>query len=149
MFSVKIKHFIIAMALLAASCASPSRAPDNGAGTAIKPETGIASWYGPGLHGGATANGETFDQDALSAAHRTWPMPSLVQVTNIENGKQVVVRLNDRGPFAKGRLIDLSRAAARALGFEQDGETRVKIDYLGPAPETGNSTSGKVADARK
>ena len=94
----------------------------------------MASWYGASLQGQATANGERFDQNALSAAHRTWPMPSRVEVRNLENGRRVIVRVNDRGPFAQGRIIDVSRAAARELGFEQAGAARVRIRYLGPAP---------------
>lgn len=100
----------------------------------VATQTGRASWYGPGFHGRRTANGETFDENAMSAAHRTWPMGSLVQVTNLENGRSVMVRVNDRGPFARGRVIDVSRAAARALDFEQDGEVRVSLENLGPAP---------------
>jgi rare lipoprotein A len=89
-----------------------------------------------GLQGRRTANGETFDQNALSAAHRTLPLPSIVEVTNLENNKRIVVRVNDRGPFAQGRIIDVSRAAARELGFESDGEARVSVRYIGPAPDT-------------
>jgi rare lipoprotein A len=94
-------------------------------------ETGIASWYGAEFHGQATANGERFDQEALSAAHRTLPMPSLARVTNLENGKSVVVRINDRGPFARGRIIDVSRRSARLLGFERQGTARVRVSLLG------------------
>ncbi|MBY0431887.1 MAG: septal ring lytic transglycosylase RlpA family protein, partial [Rhodospirillales bacterium] len=72
-------------------------------------ETGIASWYGPDFHGQYTANGEIFDQNNVSAAHRTLPMPSFVRVTNLDNGRELVVRVNDRGPFAHGRILDLSR----------------------------------------
>jgi rare lipoprotein A (peptidoglycan hydrolase) len=140
---LRTKFFPALIALCVAACASPSPAPDQTGISAIKPQIGVASWYGPNLQGRSTANGEIFDQNAMSAAHPTWPMPSLAQVTNLENGKQVVVRVNDRGPFAKDRLIDLSRAAARALGFEQDGHARVKVSYLGPA-----KPAGKQADAR-
>ena len=72
----------------------------------------MASWYGPGFHGGKTANGERYDQEALTAAHRTLPMPSIVRVTNLENGRSAIIRINDRGPFARNRIIDLSHAAA-------------------------------------
>jgi rare lipoprotein A (peptidoglycan hydrolase) len=126
---------LILSAVLAASC-SAQHAPEQTERGPYKPQVGVASWYGPDLHGGKTASGEIFDQDQLSAAHRTWPIPSLVQVTNLKNGRQIVVRMNDRGPFAKDRLIDLSRAAARALGFEQDGEAKVAVRYIGPAPDT-------------
>ncbi len=97
-------------------------------------ETGTASWYGPTFHGQATASGEVFDQEALTAAHPTLPIPSLVQVTNLENGREVIVRVNDRGPFVGERLIDLSRRSAEVLGFEQAGQARVNVRYLGPAP---------------
>lgn len=93
-------------------------------------ETGIASWYGPGFHGKLTANGEIYDENDLTAAHRTLPMPSLVRVTNLENGRSLVVRVNDRGPFARGRIIDLSRRSAQLLGVEQRGTAKVKVEIL-------------------
>ncbi len=93
-------------------------------------ETGIASWYGPGFHGKTTANGETYDQNAMTAAHRTLPMPSLVQVTNLENGRSVQVRVNDRGPFAHGRIIDMSAQAAKLLGFKRKGVAKVRVQVL-------------------
>lgn len=97
-------------------------------------QTGEASWYGPDFHGRATASGETYDQNAMTAAHPTLPLQSLVQVTNLENGREVIVRINDRGPFVDERLIDLSRAAADVLGFAAQGRARVHVRYLGPAP---------------
>ena len=96
--------------------------------------SGIASWYGEAYHGHPTANGEIFDMHALTAAHPTLPLPSLVQVTNLENGRDVVVRVNDRGPFVPDRLIDLSKRAADELGFLITGEANVSVRYLGPAP---------------
>jgi peptidoglycan lytic transglycosylase len=93
-------------------------------------ETGIASWYGPDFHGLATANGETYDMNALTAAHRTLPMPSMVRVTNLENGRQIALRVNDRGPFANNRIIDVSRRAAQLLGFEQQGTARVRVEIM-------------------
>ncbi|MEA1675147.1 septal ring lytic transglycosylase RlpA family protein [Nitrospirillum sp. BR 11163] len=93
-------------------------------------QTGIASWYGPGFHQERTANGETFDQNELTAAHQTLPMPSLVRVTNLDNGRSIVVRINDRGPFAAGRIIDLSRRAAQLLGMEQQGTAKVRVQIL-------------------
>jgi rare lipoprotein A len=93
-------------------------------------ETGIASWYGPGFHAATTANGEVFDQNELTAAHRTLQMPSLVRVTNLENGRSVVVRVNDRGPFKHGRIMDVSRRAAELLGFANKGTARVRLDVL-------------------
>ena len=93
-------------------------------------EVGEASWYGPGFHGKKTANGERFDKYDLTAAHRTLPMPSVVKVTNLENGKSVNLRVNDRGPFAKDRIIDVSKKAARILGFEQKGMAHVRVQFL-------------------
>ncbi len=93
-------------------------------------ETGIASWYGPGFHGRATANGEIFDQNALTGAHRTLPMPSMVRVTNLDNGRSIKVRINDRGPFKNGRIIDLSRRAADLLGFRRIGTAKVRVEVI-------------------
>ena len=93
-------------------------------------QTGIASWYGPGFHGRRTANGEIFDQNALSAAHPTLPMPSVVEVTNLENGRVLAVRINDRGPFKNGRIIDMSRRGAQLLGFERKGTAKVRVRIL-------------------
>ncbi|WP_258548797.1 septal ring lytic transglycosylase RlpA family protein [Thalassospira profundimaris] len=93
-------------------------------------ETGIASWYGPKFHGKKTANGEVFDQYEISAAHRTLPLPSIVRVTNLENGKSLKVRVNDRGPFAHGRIIDMSRRAAQLLGFEKKGTAKVMVEVI-------------------
>lgn len=90
-------------------------------------ETGIASWYGEEFQGRQTANGEYFDMNRLSAAHKTLPMPSRVRVTNLENGRAIVLRVNDRGPFVNGRLIDVSRRAAQLLGFYRSGTARVRV----------------------
>jgi len=92
--------------------------------------TGIASWYGKDFHGKRTANGEMYDMHALSAAHPTLPLPTMVRVTNLENGQAVVVRVNDRGPFKKDRLIDLSYAAANVLGYANRGTTQVRVETL-------------------
>lgn len=92
--------------------------------------TGIASWYGPNFDGKPTANGEVFDQWAVSAAHKTLPMPSMVRVTNLENGRSLVVRVNDRGPFVGTRIIDMSRRAAELLGFDKKGTARVRVQIL-------------------
>ncbi len=94
---------------------------------------GTASWYGATFHGKRTANGEIFDKTRLSAAHPTLPLPSLVEVTNLSNGRMIQVRVNDRGPFRHGRIIDLSEAAAEELGFRRQGHTRVRVRMLGPA----------------
>lgn len=93
-------------------------------------ETGIASWYGPGFHGKSTANGERFDTNELTAAHRVLPMPSLVRVTNLENGRSVVLRVNDRGPFAHNRVIDVSQKGAELLGFKNKGTARVRVELM-------------------
>src|SRR6185437_1011083 len=97
-------------------------------------ETGIASWYGEDFHGKYTANGEIYDLNAMTAAHRTLPMPSIVQVTNLDNGRTVELRVNDRGPFARGRIIDVSRRAAQLLGFENQGTAKVRVRIM--VPET-------------
>ena len=107
-------------------------------------ETGIASWYGPAFYGKKTANGEIYTGDMLTAAHKTLPMPVNVRVTNLDNGKSLIVRVNDRGPFSRGRIIDLSKRAAELLDIIQSGTARVRVTYLGrssldgggPAPET-------------
>lgn len=93
-------------------------------------ETGLASWYGPGFHGGQTANGEEFSTNDMTAAHKTLPLPSLVRVTMVKTGKQVIVRINDRGPFARGRIIDLSKNAADKIGLTPVGVAKVKVEYL-------------------
>jgi rare lipoprotein A len=93
-------------------------------------ETGIASWYGTKFHGRKTANGELYDMNALTAAHRTLPMPSFVRVTNLENGRSLVLRVNDRGPFARSRVIDISRRGAQLLGFQQKGTAKVRVQIL-------------------
>ncbi|MBC7905839.1 MAG: septal ring lytic transglycosylase RlpA family protein [Rhodospirillaceae bacterium] len=104
-------------------------------------ETGIASWYGPDFHGKMTANGESFDQNAVSAAHKTLPLPSVVRVTNLDNGRSLVIRVNDRGPFANGRIIDLSRRAAQLLGTEAAGTAKVRVQVL---PEESRALAGKL-----
>ncbi len=96
-------------------------------------ETGIASWYGPGFYGHPTADGEIFNADALTAAHRTLPLPVNVRVTDLENGRSLILRVNDRGPFAKNRIIDVSERAAKLLGFYEAGTARVRVTYLGRA----------------
>jgi rare lipoprotein A len=94
-------------------------------------EIGYASWYGPAFHGKKTANGEIFDQNQISAAHKTLPLPSIVKVTNLENGKVLSdIRINDRGPFARNRIIDLSKAAAKKLGFVKKGIAKVRVEIL-------------------
>lgn len=146
--------WVAALAGLTAACASPretaSQAPGAGVykvgspyqinGTWYYPhvqpdydETGIASWYGPTFYGKRTADGEIFNANALTAAHRTLPMPVNVRVTNLENGRSLILRVNDRGPFAKGRIIDVSERAAQLLGFYKAGTARVRVKYVGRA----------------
>lgn len=91
---------------------------------------GRASWYGKPFHGRQTANGEVYDQNDLTAAHQTLPLPSVVRVTNLENGRSLVLRINDRGPFVQGRIIDVSRRAAQLLKFHDKGTTRVRVEVL-------------------
>ncbi len=98
-------------------------------------EVGVASWYGPGFHGKLTANGETYNQKAMTAAHKTLPLPTLVKVENLENGKSVVVRVNDRGPYSKGRIIDLTEVAARRLDMLDKGTARVRVSVLSEDPD--------------
>jgi rare lipoprotein A len=93
-------------------------------------EEGVASWYGNEFHSKATANGERYNQYAMTAAHRTLPLPSMVKVTNLENGEEIIVKVNDRGPFAKERIIDLSKKAAQKLGMIGKGTANVKVEYL-------------------
>jgi rare lipoprotein A len=99
--------------------------------------TGTASWYGADFHGLPTANGEVFDKEQITAAHPTLPLPSIVRVTNLDNGRSVDVRVNDRGPFVGDRLIDLSQAAARKLGYEDRGLAPVRVEFLGLADARG------------
>ena len=100
-------------------------------------QRGMASWYGPGFHGRLTANGERFDMNELTAAHKTLPFGTRVLVHNPRTGKEVVVRINDRGPFIKGRMIDLSKAAAKALGFKSRGHDAVVLREVLPARANG------------
>jgi rare lipoprotein A len=145
--------FVFSALLLAACASSPPRqtanTPKGGTYKVGKPykvantwyypkedptydRTGMASWYGPGFHGKRTANGEIYDMNDLTAAHTTLPMPSYVRVTNLENGRSMVLRVNDRGPFAKNRIIDVSRRAAQLLGFERQGTARVRVQAVAP-----------------
>ncbi|MCT8974150.1 septal ring lytic transglycosylase RlpA family protein [Microbaculum marinisediminis] len=101
-------------------------------------QVGLASWYGRDFHGRKTANGEVFDMADLSAAHPTLPLPTYARVTNLENGRSVVVRINDRGPFAHNRLIDVSKRTAELLDFHNDGTAKVRVQYVGMAPLEGN-----------
>jgi rare lipoprotein A len=103
-------------------------------------EVGIATWYGAQYHNRQTADGEIFDTDRASAAHTTLPLPCIVEVTNLDNGRRIRVRVNDRGPFVRGRILDLSREGAKELGFYMKGSARVRVRYVGPAPALGGET---------
>ena len=165
-FNIRLALAATAFALTAAGCVTAPRetaAPDphfkvgkpykiNGrwyrpAVDSAYDKRGVASWYGDQFHGRPTANGEIFNMREMTAAHTTLPLPSLVEVTNLENGRKTVVRVNARGPFAKNRIIDLSRAAARRLGFEKQGLAKVRVRYLSPAPLPGEETEPKFAAA--
>lgn len=111
--------------------------------------TGLASWYGDDFHGRYTANGEIFDMASISAAHPTLPLPSYVRVTNLVNRRSIVVRVNDRGPYARGRLIDVSVQTAKLLGFYGEGTTKVKVDYVGRAPLAGSDDRKLMATLRE
>jgi rare lipoprotein A len=108
-------------------------------------KVGMASWYGDAFHGRLTANGEIYDMTHLTAAHPTMPLPSYARVTNTENGSSVIVRVNDRGPFARGRIIDLSRRAAELLDYQGNGVAKVQVDYIGRAPLHGQDDAYLMA----
>jgi len=111
-------------------------------------EEGLASWYGNDFHGRLTANGEVFDMDALTAAHPTLPMPCYARVTNLYNGKSLIVRVNDRGPYHGNRLIDVSNKAAELLEFRSNGVARVRVEYVGHAPLEGSDDRQLMATLR-
>jgi rare lipoprotein A len=110
---------------------------------------GLASFYGPEFHGRLTANGEVFDMESLSAAHPTLPIPSYVRVTNLANHKSVIVRINDRGPYAANRIIDVSRKTAHVLAFHDSGLARVRVEYVGPASLDGSDDRLLLATLRE
>src|SRR5689334_3057364 len=109
---------------------------------------GMASWYGDDFHGRLTANGEVFDMTSLTAAHPTLPIPSYARVTNVRNGKSLIVRVNDRGPYHGNRLIDVSHKAAELLDFKANGVARVRVEYVGRAPLEGSDDRQLVATLR-
>ncbi|HEY7842370.1 MAG TPA: septal ring lytic transglycosylase RlpA family protein [Bradyrhizobium sp.] len=111
-------------------------------------EDGLASWYGDDFHGRLTANGEVFDMDSLTAAHPTLPMPCYARVTNLSNGKSLIVRVNDRGPYHGNRLIDVSNKAAELLEFKNNGVARVRVEYVGRAPLEGSDDRQLMATLR-
>ncbi len=108
---------------------------------------GIGSWYGDQFHNRKTSNGEIFYMNLPSAAHKTLPLPSLVEVTNLDNGRKMIVRVNDRGPFVGDRIIDLSKAAAEELGYRRQGVARVRVKYVGPAPRRAIEAPRQYAQA--
>lgn len=109
---------------------------------------GLASWYGDDFHGRYTANGEIFDMNSISAAHKTMPLPSYARVTNLRNHKSIIVRVNDRGPYAADRIIDLSVRTAKLLGFYGKGLAKVKVEYVGRAPIAGSDDRKLMATLR-
>jgi rare lipoprotein A len=122
-----------------------SEAKGEGSGNKTYKKVGEASWYGPGFQGKETADGETFDQNKLTAAHRQLPLGTKAKVTNLENGKKVEVKINDRGPYVGGRDIDLSRMAAQKLDMKEDGTTKVKIEAK---PEQNKDTDSSASAAK-
>ncbi len=111
-------------------------------------QEGLASWYGEDFHGRLTANGEVFDMTSLSAAHPTLPMPCYARVTNLSNGKSLIVRVNDRGPYHANRVMDVSSRAADLLGFKSSGVARVRVEYVGRAPLEGSDDRLLMATLR-
>lgn len=129
-----MRPLVIALfvAIFVAACGGGQKPKKSGGGSPGIPgvQYGIASWYGGKHHGGPTASGERFNKNAMTAAHRTLRMGTRVRVTRIKNGRVVIVRINDRGPYSKGRIIDLSEAAARDLDMLEDGIAKVKVEVL-------------------
>jgi rare lipoprotein A len=110
---------------------------------------GMASWYGDAFHGRRTANGEIYDRDSISAAHPTMPLPSYARVTNLRNHYSIIVRVNDRGPYAPGRIMDVSRRVADLLDFRRTGTTKVRVDYVGQASLAGSDDQKLMATLRQ
>jgi rare lipoprotein A len=131
--SLRVASLSLVLAAVAPlpACARPYRFPPPLSPRVGLVETGIASWYGPGYHGKRTSSGERFDQDELTAAHATWTFGTRVRVTFLRTGRSVVVRINDRFPNHKGRVIDLSRAAARQIGLVGPGTGTVRLEVVG------------------
>jgi rare lipoprotein A len=110
---------------------------------------GVASWYGRDFHGRRTANGEVYDMHGISGAHPTMPLPSYARITNLENGRSIVVRVNDRGPYTRDRIVDLSIGTAKVLGFHGKGLARVRVEYVGRAPMEGSDDAMLMATLRE
>ncbi|HEX9769158.1 MAG TPA: septal ring lytic transglycosylase RlpA family protein [Kiloniellales bacterium] len=120
----------VALLLLLSACARAPDRPADGVTNGAYQAVGVASWYGDGFHGRTTASGEPFDMNALTAAHPSLPFGTMVRVTNLANGRWIVVRINDRGPFKKRRIIDVSRHAAEHLGFLRAGLAKVRVEVI-------------------
>ena len=133
-----MRSLILAIAVLAVACTPATTTKKTSTGASPRPrprptdgvQTGVASWYGGKHHGGPTASGERFNKHSMTAAHRTLKMGTRVRVTRKKNGRSVVVRINDRGPYGKGRIIDLSEAAARELDMIDDGIAQVRVEVM-------------------
>ena len=141
-----MRRLIVALAIGCAGCslirrpAPPPPAPA---------EVGVASWYGRDFDGRRTASGDVFDRQTFSAAHRTLPLGTRARVTNLANGRSVIVRINDRGPFVRGRTLDVSYAAARALGMLDRGTARVRVEVIGGDGERTMQTRARVRRSRR
>ncbi len=144
-FKIHSFHFTIFLSvlLLIFSCAGPRKAGYYKEGYT---ERGLASWYGKDFHGRKTANGEVYDMYKLTAAHKTLPLGVYARVTNLENGKEIKVKVNDRGPFIRGRFLDLSYGAAKELGMVEAGVGRVELEIIGNVPY--QTTKGKASAGR-
>ncbi len=140
-----------AVADVAIAAPVPNREKATGAQAerVLKEMTGVASWYGPGFHGRRTANGERFDQNSLTAAHKTLPFNTRVRVTSLLNGRSVIVTINDRGPYVRGRTIDLSAAAAREIGMVGRGVGKVKLEILDTPLDVAHEGGSRAADTRE
>lgn len=148
--SAGLLAILAVLAVLGLACSSAAPTYKGGVGYS---ERGVASWYGPGFHGNHTANGEVYDMDALTAAHKTLPFDTVVEVRNRDNGRRVQVRINDRGPFARGRIIDLSRRAAKKIDMLGPGTARVEIRVVSASPAGASGTfwvqAGAFQDKQK
>jgi rare lipoprotein A len=138
----------LCLLLLAAGCTTQKQLATRGKRGFT--QKGLASWYGPGFHGKLTANGEMYDMHALTAAHRQLPFDALVEVRNHDNGRKVTVRINDRGPFVRGRIIDLSRTAAEIIGLVETGTARVTLTVIkgGSGRPYGANRTSRSAQSR-
>jgi len=142
---------LVGLVLLGAAGTAASQPPDRTdrpAQASSYSAVGWASWYGREFHGRRTADGETFDMGGLTAAHRTMPLPCYARVTNLGNGRSILVRVNDRGPFVGERLIDVSERVADLLDFRRTGLTKVKVDYIGMAPAGGGDEPALLASLK-